>query len=169
MTEHRAGKMDVKVEGSWNTENFWWSTWLGNNKNFWILNTLEWLKQWHFDIGDSLLIVSALKIFLFFLCFPFFSFATRKSGGIVLHTVAGPAIVWNSNLGAFLYNGIILLVLKIAGNIQQERDWLNRIASRSLFNSFRILVGILFDSSLLSKFKEEIILESWSYKEWFSI
>ena len=84
---------------------------------------------------------------------------------MVLHTVAGPAIVWNSNLGAFLYNGIILLVLKIEGNIQQERDWLNRIASQSLFNSSRILVGILFFSSLLTKFKEEIILESWSYKE----
>ena len=27
------------------------------------------LKQWHFHLGDSLLIVSALKLFLFYLCF----------------------------------------------------------------------------------------------------
>ena len=42
--EYRAGKMDFKVEGTW-------------NENFWILDILEWLKQWHFNLGGSLLIV----------------------------------------------------------------------------------------------------------------
>ena len=34
--------------------------WLADNKNFRILYALEWLKQYYFDLGDSLLIVSAL-------------------------------------------------------------------------------------------------------------
>ena len=42
--EYRAGKMDFKVEGTW-------------NENIWILDILEWLKQWHFNLGGSLLIV----------------------------------------------------------------------------------------------------------------
>ena len=48
---------------------------------FQILDALEWLKQLYFDLSDSLLIASALKIFLFPLYFTFFLFATQKSRG----------------------------------------------------------------------------------------
>ena len=56
-----------------------------------------------------------------------------------------------------------MLVFKIEGNIPEEKDWLKRTASwsdMSLFNSFRILIGILLGPWLLSWFKEEIMLET---------
>ena len=68
-----------------------------------------------------------------------------------------------SSFELFLYNGTILLVSKVEGNNPEEKDWLNRNISWSdisLFNNFKILVGILFCPSHLSWFKEEIILET---------
>ena len=77
----RADDIDFKVRGSWNTEKYCWPPWLADKKNFRILDAVEWLKQWYFDLGDSLLIVSALKPFLLFcLCLPF-SFLPRKKVG----------------------------------------------------------------------------------------
>ena len=73
--------MDFKKGGPWNTEKYCRLPWLADKKNFQILDALEWSKQSDFDLGDSLLIVSALKPFLFFLCLPFFLFAMQKSGG----------------------------------------------------------------------------------------
>ena len=70
--------MDFKVEGPWNTDKYCRSPWFADQKNFWILDALEWLKQKHFDFGDSLLIVSALKVFLFSFCFPFFFLLRKK-------------------------------------------------------------------------------------------
>ena len=74
----RAGEINFKGEGPWNSksvvDNHGWPI-----KKFWILHTLEWLKQYNFDLGDRLLIVSALKLFPFFLCVLFFfSFATMQ-------------------------------------------------------------------------------------------
>ena len=66
----------------------------------------------------------------------------------------------HSNLETFLYIGIILLVLKIEGDIPEEKDWLERIANwsnMSLFNRFRILIGILLGPPLLSSFKGEML------------
>ena len=37
-----------------------------HKKNCWVVDALEWLKQKHFDLGDSRLIVSALKLFFSF-------------------------------------------------------------------------------------------------------
>ena len=37
--------MDFKVEVPWNTEKYCRPPWLGDKKNFWILDALEWLKQ----------------------------------------------------------------------------------------------------------------------------
>ena len=57
----------------------------------------------------------------------------------------------HSNSEPFLYIGIILLIFKIEENIPEENDLLKKIASWSyttLFNSFRILVGILLGPSL---------------------
>lgn len=54
-------------------------------------------------------------------------------------------------------------VLKIEGNIVEAKNWLNKNVSWSdisLFNNFEILVGILFGPSLLSRFKEKIILKA---------
>ena len=45
----------------WKTEKHCRPPWLADKKNFRILDALEWLKQQYFDLGDSLLIVSALK------------------------------------------------------------------------------------------------------------
>ena len=56
--------MGFKVEGPWNTKKG------RDKKNFWILDALEWLKQQHFDLGDSVLIVPACKLFLFFYFHP---------------------------------------------------------------------------------------------------
>ena len=55
------------------------------------------------------------------------------------------------------------MVFKIEGNTKEEKDWLKRIASwpdMSLFNSFRILIGILLSPSLLPWFKNDIMLET---------
>ena len=55
------------------------------------------------------------------------------------------------------------MVFEIEGNIPEEKDWLKRIASwsnMSLLNHFRILIGILLVPSLLSWFKEEVMLET---------
>ena len=54
------------------------------------------------------------------------------------------------------------MIFKIEGNILDEKDWLRRIAGwpdMSLFNSFKILVGMLLGPSILSGFKIEIMLE----------
>ena len=62
-----------------------------------------------------------------------------------------------------MYIGITLLVFETDGNIPEEKDCLKRIVSwsdMSLLNSFRILTEILLGPSLLSYFKEEIILET---------
>ena len=53
---------------------------VGWQEIFWILDALEWLKQWHFDLSDSLLLVSALKLFYFPLLF-FFLLVTQKIVG----------------------------------------------------------------------------------------
>ena len=42
---HRAGEMDFKVEGPWNTENYFRSPWLFDKKNLDALDAQEWLKQ----------------------------------------------------------------------------------------------------------------------------
>ena len=54
--------MDFKVEGPCNNEKYW----LADKENFSILDTLECLKQYRVDLGQSLLIVSALKLFFSF-------------------------------------------------------------------------------------------------------
>ena len=81
-TVNRAGEMDFKVRegegGAWNTEKYCRPPWLVDKKNFRILDALEWLKQEYFDFGDSLLMVSALKPFLFYLCHPFFFLLRKK-------------------------------------------------------------------------------------------
>lgn len=69
----------------------------------------------------------------------------------------------HSCLKPFILIGIILLIFKSEGNILGGKDWLNRIAScsnMSLFISFRILIGILFGLSLLSRFKEKMVLKT---------
>ena len=78
---HRAGEMDFKVRGPWNTEKCCRPPWLNDKKNFRILDAPEWLKQWYFDLGDSLLRVSSLKPFLFCLFLPFFFLLRKKVGG----------------------------------------------------------------------------------------
>ena len=57
--------MEFKAEGPWNTDKYCRPPWLADQKDFRILEALEWLKQQHFDLGDSILIVSALKALLF--------------------------------------------------------------------------------------------------------
>ena len=47
-----------------------------------------------------------------------------------------------------MYIGIMLMFFKIEGNIPEP-----------FFNNFRILVGMLLGPSLLSRFKEEIMLQ----------
>ena len=42
---HRAGEMDFKVEGAWNTDKDCRPPWLADQKSFSILDSLEWLKQ----------------------------------------------------------------------------------------------------------------------------
>ena len=54
----------------------------------------------------------------------------------------------------------MFLVFKIEENKKKQKDWLNRQGScsdMSLFNGFKIIVGILFDSLLTSRFHEELI------------
>ena len=46
------------------------------------------IKQWYFNLGDSFLIVTVLKLFLFSVCLPFFFFATQENGGTVIPGVA---------------------------------------------------------------------------------
>ena len=84
----KAGKMDFKVggggrgEGLWNTERYCRPPLLIEKKIFQILDAVEWLKQSYFDLGDSLLIVSAaLEPFLSSLCLPFFFLLCKKMGG----------------------------------------------------------------------------------------
>ena len=80
-TNHRAGEMDFKVGGTWNTEKYCRPPWLADKKNFRILDALQRLKQQYFDLGDSLLIDSVLKPFLFSLCLPFFFLLRKNVGG----------------------------------------------------------------------------------------
>ena len=71
--------MDFKEEAPWNI------LWLVDKEKFWIRDALDWLRQWHFDLGDNHLIVSPIKLFLFFPLFPVFLFGTQKyvgEGGI---------------------------------------------------------------------------------------
>ena len=71
--------MNFKVGGAWNTKKYCWPPWLTEKKIFRILETLKLLKQEQFDPGDSLLTVSALKLFLFSICIPsFFLLYTKK-------------------------------------------------------------------------------------------
>ena len=72
--------MDVKVVGPWNTEKYCRPPWLADKKKLRILDALDWLKQ-YFDLGDSFLIVSVLKPFLFSLCLPFFFLLRKNVGG----------------------------------------------------------------------------------------
>ena len=43
--EDRAGEMDFKVGGLWNTGKYCQPPWLTDKKNFQILDALEWLRQ----------------------------------------------------------------------------------------------------------------------------
>ena len=86
----KAGEIDFKVEGPWKTGKYCQPPWLTDKKNFWILDSIEWLKQQHFDLSDNLLIVSALKFFLLFLLFLFFLFAMQKSEGAIGHRPLPP-------------------------------------------------------------------------------
>ena len=71
--------MNFKVGGAWNTKKYCRPPWLTEKKIFRILETLKLLKQEQFDPGDSLLTVSALKLFLFSICIPsFFLLYTKK-------------------------------------------------------------------------------------------
>ena len=70
----------MSLYGAWNTEKYCPPPWLADKKNFRILDALEWLKQLYFDLGDSLLIVSALKPFLICLCLRFFFLLRKKEG-----------------------------------------------------------------------------------------
>ena len=69
--------------------------WLAR-KTFKILDALEWLNRQHFDHGDSLLIVSPLKLFVFSLCFPFFVLLGKKwrgeHGHLVLALAPSPIV-----------------------------------------------------------------------------
>ena len=80
---------------------------------FRILDALEWLKQLYFDLSDSLLIASALKIFLFSLYFTFFLFATQKSrgGGMTPSPpcAASPGPNQKGVIAVTLYQGVITL------------------------------------------------------------
>ena len=67
----RADKMDFKMD-------------------FFNLDGLEWLKQYNFDLSDSLLMVSALKVFLAFLCFSFFFLPRKKVGRVACPTPPTP-------------------------------------------------------------------------------
>ena len=80
--------MDFKVEGPWNTEKYCRPPWLSGKKNFWILDALAWLKQWHFGHW-WVLIVSALKL-SFFPLFPFF-LLLRKKVVVVVVVMGGGA------------------------------------------------------------------------------
>ena len=73
--------MHFKLEGPWNTGKYFRPRWYVDKKKNWILVDLGWLKQEYFELGDSLLIVSALKLLLFFLCFPFLFLLRKKVGG----------------------------------------------------------------------------------------
>ena len=75
----------------------------------------------------------------------------------------------------YWYNFLVIkvennfLAIKVERYIPEAKDWLNKNFSWSdttLFNNFKILVGILFGPSLFSRFKEEIIFNtiSISYK-----
>ena len=75
----------------------------------------------------------------------------------------------------YWYNFLVIkvennfLAIKVARYIREAKDWVNKNFSWSdttLFNNFKILVGILFGPSLFSRFKEEIIFNtiSISYK-----
>ena len=62
-----------------------------------------------------------------------------------------------------MHIGIIFVIFKIERNIPDGKERLNKDASwsdMSLFDNFKILVGILFRPSLLLRFKDEIILEA---------
>ena len=85
---HRAGEVNSKVgwngRGGGGMEH--WKVLSANmvgKKNFRILDALEWLKQSYFDLGDRLLVVSALKPFLFSRCLPFFFCYSKKWGSMV--------------------------------------------------------------------------------------
>ena len=72
--------MDFKVKELWSTEKYYRPSWLAEKRNFWNLDSLEWLKlkQYYFDLSDSLLIVSVLKLFLFFFVSLFFFLLLKK-------------------------------------------------------------------------------------------
>ena len=76
----RSGEMDFKVKELWSTEKYYRPSWLAEKRNFWNLDALEWLKlkQYYFDLSDSLLIVSVLKLFLFFFVSLFFFLLLKK-------------------------------------------------------------------------------------------
>ena len=63
--------MDFKVEGPWNTEKSCRPPWLTDKKIFWILDTLEWLKEYLLRKWFFFPLVS-----LFYLCY-----AKRLEGG----------------------------------------------------------------------------------------
>ena len=80
MFHSRAG--GLQSEGAMEYEKYCQPPWLADKKNFRILDALEWLTQKYFDLGDNLLIVSALKPFLFaFVSLFSFCFAKKWGGG----------------------------------------------------------------------------------------
>ena len=78
MFHSRAG--GLQSEGAMEYEKYCQPPWLADKKNFRILDALEWLTQKYFDLGDNLLIVPALKPFLFAFV-SLFSFCYAKKWG----------------------------------------------------------------------------------------
>ena len=94
--------MGFKVEGSWNTEKYYRSRWLSDKKKCWILDALEWLKQYHFDFAVKILIFSALKLFLFFFI-SLFLFPAQKNRS---HGPLGVARLATSGSGLSVNKGM---------------------------------------------------------------
>ena len=86
-----------------------------------------------FCVCEKRLVIFIISIFFFFFCWPMFS--NDQQSLMTNHYLQ----CWNN---------------------AEDKDWLNSNASwpdMSVFNSFKILVGILLGPSILSRFKEEIL------------
>ena len=64
------------------------------------------------DLGDSYLIVSALKVFLLFLCFPFFFLLRKKvGGGACLPACLGPCQTFMMEVFVKIVNSFMPLTI----------------------------------------------------------
>ena len=142
----RAEERDFKVEGPLNNETCCWPPWLADKKKFGIPDTLEWLKQKHFDLGDNLLIVSALKLFLFFL-FSLFFVLRKKLGPIAplpsppRLVVAGPDYVYIGVCSPYKITPLYFLALsKVSSILHRGSVW--GAHKKMQLNAFMYFFGI---------------------------